>query len=158
MYWISLMLVGTGFLLLWIWRKSIKTKSSILPVRKEKQQAEEKNTKVSESGLREFSVFFSADSSQLEKDSVETLRTNLDLSNLSQIGYITLIGSADASGPLAKNRRLVKDRVRTVERYLVSLGIPKDKMNQIYLEPSIGNGLASRRSLRSVKIQIQFET
>ncbi|TGK79099.1 cell envelope biogenesis protein OmpA [Leptospira noumeaensis] len=152
------MLVGIGFLLLWIWRKSPKTNSYALPLRKETPQALEKNTKVFVSDIREFSVFFSADSSQLEKDSIETLRTNLDPSILSQIGYISLTGSADASGPLAKNRRLVKDRVRTVERYLVSLGIPKDKMNQTYLEPSIGNGSASRRGLRSVKIQIQIET
>ncbi|TGL88821.1 cell envelope biogenesis protein OmpA [Leptospira congkakensis] len=152
------MLVGTGFLLFWVWRKSPKINSYVLPVRKEKQQALEKNTKALVSDIREFSVFFGAGSSQLEKDSVETLRTNLEPSFLSQIGYITLIGSADASGPLVKNRRLVKDRVRTVERYLVSLGISKDKMNQTYLEPSIGNGSASRRWLRSVKIQIQIET
>lgn len=158
MVWISLMLVGTGFLLLWIWTHSPRNKRSVSFVRKRRNPAFEKNTIVMESQIWEFSVLFSAGSAKLEKQSLELLRDHFDPEFLSHIGYVSLIGSADASGHLAKNRRLVKERVRIVESYLVSLGISKDKIRKFFLDPNYGGSPELRKRLRSVTIQYAIET
>ncbi|MCG6141781.1 cell envelope biogenesis protein OmpA [Leptospira mtsangambouensis] len=158
MVWVFLMLVGTGLVLVWFWEKSPKTNSSVLPLRKEKTFTSDKIANVMESQRKEISVLFGAGLSQLEEHSMDRLREFLDPSILSQIGYITLIGSADASGHLVTNRRLVKERIRVVERYFLSMGISKDKIQKLYLEPSFGRSPDERRSLRSVKIQYNLET
>lgn len=158
MVWVFLMLVGTGLVLVWFWEKSPKTNSSVLPLRKEKTFTSDKIANVMESQRKEISVLFGAGLSQLEEHSMDRLREFLDPSILSQIGYITLIGSADASGHLVTNRRLVKERIRVVERYFLSIGIPKDRIQKMYLEPSFGRSPDERRSLRSVKIQYNLET
>ncbi|XDD53560.1 cell envelope biogenesis protein OmpA [Leptospira sp. WS4.C2] len=111
-----------------------------------------------ESQIWEFSVLFSAGSAKLEKQSLELLRDHFDPEFLSHIGYVSLIGSADASGHLAKNRRLVKERVRIVESYLVSLGISKDKIRKFFLDPNYGGSPELRKRLRSVTIQYAIET
>ncbi|MBM9546538.1 OmpA family protein [Leptospira sp. 201903074] len=152
------MLVGTGFLLLWIWTHSPRNKGSIPFVRKRRNPAFEKNTIVMESTKREISVLFGAGSSRLEKESMDLLRSHCTPEILSQIGYFTLIGSADASGHLSKNRRLVKERVRIVESYLVSLGISKDKIRKFFLDPSYGGSPELRKRLRSVTIHYAIET
>ncbi|EOQ98500.1 OmpA family protein [Leptospira wolbachii serovar Codice str. CDC] len=152
------MLVGTGVLLLWFWRKSIKTKSTVPLVREEKALAAEKNTTVIESPVKEFSILFGPGSSLLESQSMIRIRECLSPFILSQIGYITLIGSADASGNLATNRRLVKERIQAVESYLISLGIPKGKIEKVLLNPSFGRSFEQRRLLRSVQIQYKLET
>lgn len=152
------MLVGTGLLLLWIWKKSSKTNNIVPFVRKRFTQDLEKNTTVMESSSLEFAILFGAGSSELEKQSLDRLRENLNPSVFSQIGYITLIGSADASGHLTMNRRLVKERIRVVESYLFSLGFPKEKIRKIFLDPSFGRSPEERRLLRSVRIQYKIET
>lgn len=158
MIWISLVLVGLGSILYWIWRGSGQSNKPVPNVRKKNKSDGEENTLVMESETREFSILFSAGSSSLEKQSMDLIQEQLDQTILTQIGYIQLIGSADASGHLTKNRRLVKERVGVVERYLISLGIPKEKMNPTFLEPSFGSSPALRRLLRSVKIQYRLET
>lgn len=152
------MLVGTGLLLVWFWKKSTKNINIVPFVRKSFTQDLEKNTTVMESSSLEFAILFGAGTSELEKQSLDRLRKNLDPSLLSQIGYITLIGSADASGHLTTNRRLVKERISVVERYLFLLGIPKEKIRKIFLEPSFGRSPEERRLLRSVRIQYKIET
>lgn len=152
------MLVGIGLLLVWFWKKSSKTINIVPFVRKSFTQDLEKNTTVMESSSLEFAILFGAGTSELEKQSLDRLRKNLDPSLLSQIGYITLIGSADASGHLTTNRRLVKERISVVERYLFSLGIPKEKIRKIFLDPSFGRSPEERRLLRSVRIQYKIET
>ncbi|WP_244279914.1 cell envelope biogenesis protein OmpA [Leptospira brenneri] len=106
-----------------------------------------------ESRPKEFPILFSAGSSNLEEQCVDLLREHFNSAILSQIGYIQLFGSADVSGNLSKNRRLVKERVQIVERYLVSLGIGKDKIQKIFLEPGYGSNPEMRKRLRSVQIQ-----
>ncbi|TGM70391.1 cell envelope biogenesis protein OmpA [Leptospira meyeri] len=155
---VFLVLVGTGFILVWFWEKSPKTKNSVIAVHKEKSLITEKNTNVMESQTMEFSVLFGAGLSDLEKESMDWLREHLTPSILSQIGSITLTGSADASGNLATNRRLVKERIGSVEKYLVSIGISKNKIKKTYLEPSFGKSPELRKLLRSVMIQYKIET
>ncbi|TGL40383.1 cell envelope biogenesis protein OmpA [Leptospira perdikensis] len=152
------MLVGAGFFLFWLWAKPLEKQRIVLLVRKEGNSNPEKNTLILESPIRELSIFFEAGSSKLEKESIHLLQAEWELNPISQIGYLSLIGSADASGHLTKNRKLVKDRVRNVESYLVSLGIPKDKINQTFLEPIYGKNPELRRLLRSVQIQYKIET
>ncbi|MBM9591428.1 OmpA family protein [Leptospira sp. 201903075] len=152
------MLVGLGSILYWIWRGSGQSNKPIPNVRKKNKSDGEENMLVMESETKEFSILFSAGSSSLEKQSVDLIREQLDQTILTQIGYIQLIGSADASGNVSKNRRLIKERVRIVERYLISLGIPKDKINTTFLDPSFGGSPVLRRLLRSVKIQYRLET
>lgn len=158
MVWISLMLVGMGFLLLWIWTNSPQNKGFAPIVGGLENSTDGKNTIVTESTIREFSVLFAAGSSQLEKQSMDSLRSHFNSGILSQIGYVTLIGSADASGNLSKNRRLVKERVLIVEKNLVSRGISKDKIKKSFLDPIYGRSPESRRLLRSVQIQYKIET
>ncbi|MCW7468398.1 OmpA family protein [Leptospira kanakyensis] len=158
MVWISLMLVGTGFFLIWFWAKLVKNPRTVLPLRKEGSFIQEKNIVVKDSYIREFSILFSAGSSKLEKEAMDILRVEWEPKSISQIGYIQLFGSADVSGHLAKNRRLVKERVRNVNKYLLSLGISNDKINQTFLEPIYGKSPELRRLLRSVKIQYKIET
>jgi len=158
MVWISLMLVGMGFLILWIWTISSKNRGSVILLRKKGNPSLEKNTTVMESQSGEFFILFSAGSSKLEKQSLDLLRVHFDPEFLSHLGYVCLIGSADASGHLATNRRLVKERIRIVERCLVTFGISKDKIRKIFLEPSYGRSPELRRLLRSVKIQYKMET
>lgn len=155
---VFLVLVGTGLILVWFWKNSPKTYSSVFPENKTRTLTTEKNTNVIEYQWREFSVLFGAGLSQLEKQSSDWLWDHFNPSVLSKIGYITLIGSADASGHLVTNRRLVKERIRVVEKYLLSLGISKDKIEKTYLDPCFGSNPELRRYLRSVKIQYKIKT
>ncbi|PJZ44508.1 cell envelope biogenesis protein OmpA [Leptospira brenneri] len=152
MFWVSLIFFGIGFFLYWIWMESGK-KGPVQDIRKRQKIGLEENTVVMESRPKEFPILFSAGSSNLEEQCVDLLREHFNSAILSQIGYIQLFGSADVSGNLSKNRRLVKERVQIVERYLVSLGIGKDKIQKIFLEPGYGSNPEMRKRLRSVQIQ-----
>lgn len=72
----------------------------------------------------------SFDSSKAELKPAAKQRLSEFARQLSSVKYgqITIVGHADRSGPKNLNQRLSEQRANTVHNYLVSVGIPGDKM------------------------------
>ncbi|MCW7503071.1 OmpA family protein [Leptospira paudalimensis] len=69
---------------------------------------------------------------------------------------VLLVGSADTSGNLAKNRKLAKERVHYIRQVLVSLGIDPDVIQTDSLEPIFGRTAKERERFRSVGIKLSI--
>lgn len=150
MFWISLILVSLPFVFYWLWPKNGK--------RMEQSGSKSyKLSKLKQESSKPFSVetvvYFDAGSSELAPHQIQKWKDSV-LVYLSQtLDSVTLIGSADTTGNLAKNRRLVKERVQGIRKCLIDWGVNSEIIFCQYLEPIQGRSPKEREQFRSVVIQ-----
>ncbi len=78
------------------------------------------------------SVYFDFDSYAIRPDARETLQSNAEcIKQRDDIGIITLEGNCDPRGTTEYNMALGMKRAKAVKKYLMSLGIPGNKMRTI---------------------------
>ncbi|TGK52690.1 OmpA family protein [Leptospira bouyouniensis] len=153
MFWISLILVSLFFVFYWLWPKNElgnteKYSNEFNPY--ETQTIRKKNVTV------EKVVYFEAGMSKLVDNEILNLKRWFTPDSLQSLDSVLLIGSADSSGNLAANRKLVKERIQAIRKILVSFGITPEKISTLPLEPVHGRSAKEREKFRSVQIKMNF--
>ncbi|TGL70711.1 hypothetical protein EHQ62_06950 [Leptospira jelokensis] len=150
MFWISLILVSLPFVFYWLWPKNGKGSE---PMGQESYNL----SKGAKGSLPPFSaetvVYFDAGRSELAPNEVQKWKDSVSHYLSQSLDSVTLIGSADTTGNLAKNRRLVKERVQGIKKHLISRGVNPKMILCQYLEPIQGRTPKEREQFRSVVIQ-----
>lgn len=101
-------------------------------------------------------VYFQAGESKLEHQEILKLKKWMSPYLKQSLDSVLLVGSADTTGNLAKNRKLVKDRVQNIRQVLVSLGIDSQLIQTESLEPIFGRTAEERKLFRSVGIKLSI--
>jgi peptidoglycan-associated lipoprotein len=76
-------------------------------------------------------AFFDYDSAEIRPDAKEILRKNADFFRRYPTMHITIEGHCDERGSTEYNLALGDRRANAVKQYLVSLGIPADRLNTV---------------------------
>ncbi|TGL55788.1 hypothetical protein EHQ59_03100 [Leptospira kemamanensis] len=153
MVWISLILVSLPLVFYWLWPKKGNLKV--------KNETKEYNlyksfSKTNEIQRIETVVYFEAGSSQLFAKDLIQWKEWITPYLLRTLDSILLIGSADTTGNVSKNRRLVKERVQTIRQSLLSLGVKPEIISSQCLEPIPGRTAKERERFRSVVVQVNI--
>ncbi|ABZ95118.1 OmpA-family protein [Leptospira biflexa serovar Patoc strain 'Patoc 1 (Ames)'] len=151
MVWISLILVSFLFVFYWLWPKNEQVIRDQNP--KQYKLYETPSKSQTETSV-EAVVYFEAGSSRLGKKENFTLKRLLTVESFHTLDSVLLIGSADTTGNMARNRKLVKERIRTIQNYLTSIGVSEEKISSVCLEPVRGMSAKERERVRSVQIKL----
>lgn len=151
MVWISLILVSLPLVFYWLWPKK--------GMRQVKNETKKYNLynpspKTNEKQTVETVVYFEAGSSKLGTSELVQWKEWITLFLSQPLDSILLIGSADTTGNVSKNRRLVKERVQTIRQSLLSLGVKPEIISSQYLDPIPGRTAKERERFRSVVVQV----
>lgn len=153
MFWISLILVSLPLVFYWLWPKK--------EMRQVKSETKRYNlynpsSKTNEIQRIETVVYFEAGSSDLHTQDMKRWKEWITPFLLRTLDSIILIGSADTTGNLAKNRRLVKERVQTIRQSLLYMGVKSEIISSQCLEPIPGRTAKERERFRSVVVQVNI--
>lgn len=153
MFWISLILVSLPLVFYWLWPKK-----GIRQVKNEtkKYNLYNPSSKTNEIQMVDRVVYFEAGSSKLGTNELVQWKEWISPYLSQTLDSILLIGSADTTGNVSKNRRLVKERVQTIRQSLLSLGVKPDIISSLCLEPIPGRTAKERERFRSVVVQVNI--
>lgn len=101
-------------------------------------------------------VYFQAGESKLEHQEILKLKDWMSPYLKQSLDSVLLVGSADTTGNLAKNRKLVKERVQNIRQILLSWGIDSELIQTVSLEPIFGRTTKERKLFRSVGIKLSI--
>ncbi len=156
MIWIVLSIGFCFFAILFLWRFGNRDSS----VRPDSPKTKNWNDRDSESKkiVSELNIdlFFSAGLSQLDSQELKKLEGILKSLDRESLISIEISGSADSTGNLARNRKLVRDRVQFVRNVVQSKGKSIPNVSVVFREPSPGRSAKDRERLRSVKLRIKY--
>lgn len=97
-------------------------------------------------------VLFCAESDKLPADAAAVLAPVAEYLTTFPKVRATVVGSADDTGNLGRNRRLARARAQAVVRFLVGRGIDPRRVAVVALEPTHGATESERARLRSATI------
>ncbi|TGL69555.1 hypothetical protein EHQ74_13045 [Leptospira levettii] len=153
MFWISLILVSLFLFLYWLWpKKNRLNQNRVL----HSYNLSQSHTTEPISKMVESVVYFQAGESKLEHHQILKLKEWMSPYLNQNLDSVLLVGSADRSGNLAKNRKLVKERIQNIRQVLLSLGIDSQVLQSESLEPIFGRTAEERKLFRSVGIKLSI--
>lgn len=97
-------------------------------------------------------LLFGAESTALPPQAAALLAPVLERLRAQPGVRVTIVGSADESGALARNRRLARGRAEAVAGYLAARGVARTRLDLVSLEPGRGATAAERERLRSATV------
>ncbi|XDD45783.1 OmpA family protein [Leptospira sp. WS39.C2] len=151
MFWISLILVSLFFVFYWLWPKKGYFPSKQVPIAYNLFNSSIKETQTIKI---ERVVYFEAGSFLLANKEIQNLKEWMAPILSQSLDSVHLVGSADHTGNLANNRKLVKERTKSIRKILISLGVPSEKIHSKTLEPLFGKTSLERERYRSVEIKL----
>lgn len=154
MVWISLILVSLLFVFYVLWPKKRTEGRVRVP---KKYNVYDSDSSIATLNNLEQVVYFDGGSAKLEDQEVLKLKEWMSPFLKQMLDSVCLIGSADTTGNLAKNRKLVQQRIQSVRKILTTCGVSKDKIKTISLEPIFGKTPQERKLYRSVEIKVSMK-
>ncbi len=155
--WIVLSIGFCFFAILFLWKfgnGNGLVRQNVIKTGTSKDSTSE-STKKKESELS-VNLLFSAGLSQLDSQELDQLEKLLKSLQKESLISIEISGSADSTGNLARNRKLVRDRVQFVRSILQKQGKLISNLNVVYQEPIPGRTAKERERLRAVRLRVKY--
>lgn len=156
MMWIVLSIGFCFFAILFLWKfgnGNGLVRQNVIKTGTSKDSTSESTKKESELSVN---LLFSAGLSQLDSQELDQLEKLLKSLQKESLISIEISGSADSTGNLARNRKLVRDRVQFVRSILQKQGKLISNLNVVYQEPIPGRTAKERERLRAVRLRIKY--